>query len=84
MFQCTKGYANCPKCGGWQVLDKTKRDKNYWPIGDLVYVDCDHCQGRGELLINAGWANPPAKKEVVSLDTDLPMPQTGWSKYNGK
>jgi hypothetical protein len=83
-FIPTAGYDNCPKCGGWQVLDKTRRKADGWPIGELVYIDCDHCQGRGELKHNRGWANPPPVKEVVTLDNDVAMPQTGWSKYNGK
>lgn len=71
-FVPSKGHDNCPKCGGWQVLDKTSRKANGWPIGPLVFVDCDHCHGKGEVAtarpVNAwpiapepGWQIPPPK-----------------------
>ena len=61
-FIPTKGFDNCPKCGGWQMLDKTTRKPNGWPIGPLLFVDCDNCHGKGEVRSFApvtAWPEPP-------------------------
>jgi ssDNA-binding Zn-finger/Zn-ribbon topoisomerase 1 len=81
-FVCKPGFANCPKCGGWQVLDKTKRKADGWPLGELRYVECDHCQGAGQIA--TGWAIKLVKPqgEVVTMGDDVPMPE-GWGNYVG-
>lgn len=58
------GYENCGKCGGWQWRDKTVRDKNGWPIGPVVVVECDNCAGAGEIKSKA--LQPP--KPIVIRD----------------
>ena len=84
VFQCSEGYLNCPKCGGWQVLDKTRRRATGWPIGNFDYINCDNCNGKGEVPDNAynkpsiGWTIPPIP-EVVSIDSEVVMP--GWDNY---
>jgi hypothetical protein len=54
-----KGHENCPKCFGWQWLDKTLRNaKTFDPIGPPNYVNCDRCEGRGDIPIRAEWERP--------------------------
>lgn len=81
------GFENCPKCGGWQVLDKSTRKPNGWPIGPLLYVACDNCFGKGEVAAKspvtawpvapeAAWAIPAPKRNVappMEIET-VPMP----------
>ncbi len=80
-FKVTPGHENCPKCFGWQVRDLTPRDKNGWPTGPCNIVDCDHCAGRGEILVKA---NPWAKVERVDIQPsqvaidDAVPPPSGW------
>jgi len=89
-FVPSKGWKNCPKCNGWQVLDLTKRAVNGWPIGPFNYVDCDHCSGRGEVRDEGAWPKSPEPawqleqpkarrvptkpSGPVVLDDDIPMP----------
>lgn len=89
-FETTKGHAECAKCGGWQILDKTPRKADGWPKGPLVYVDCDHCGGRGEVPLttavtlkpNNPWNRPAVRQRTagVVVDDDVPMPgeSQGW------
>lgn len=48
-FVPSPGMVNCPKCFGWQIRDLTKRDAKGWPKEPERIVDCDHCNGRGEI-----------------------------------
>lgn len=64
-FQTTPGFADCPKCFGWQIRDLTKRDSKGWPLEAAKIVDCDHCGGKGEVPAAAsakpivGWGAQP-------------------------
>jgi ssDNA-binding Zn-finger/Zn-ribbon topoisomerase 1 len=73
-FVPSKGFTNCPKCGGWQVLDKTVRSPNGWPTGPLLYVECDCCKGRGEIA-NAWPTQVPKLLVVVRGFDDVPLPE---------
>lgn len=77
-FVPSPGCVNCSKCGGWQVLDYTKRDRSMNPIGPLDYRDCDKCEGAGQIrieplpVIKTKRGRKP--KASVDIDTAIPVP----------
>lgn len=83
-FVPTPGFANCPKCGGWQVLDYTKRNRAMEPTGPLDHRDCDKCDGAGQIRLTPLPINKPTprQREKAEIDNwpindidDLPTPE---------
>ena len=71
------GCVICDKCGGWQVLDYTKRNKaNMSPIGPLDYRDCDKCNGAGEIRVEPlpKFKTKSGRKPKVGIDIDASVP----------
>ena len=91
-FKLTEGYVDCPKCGGWQIIDKTKRGPTGWPLEAILIESCDHCGGRGEIKGKAvaikavispwGKAAEPVTVPTAIWDIDDPEPPSnvGWGE----
>jgi hypothetical protein len=77
-FVPSPGFVNCSKCGGWQVLDYTKRGANKDPICELDYRDCDKCEGQGQIRLEPLPINKPTKRQKKQAEIDnLPINDIG-------